>query len=586
MPPLLALLIVAALAFLHFKRHYAVERLSGDSLDFLQSSRYFARTGQFGTLVVRPLVSGFMPFRADGSQPDLGHAPLYTIVTGTAMRLRHQTGANAGDQPAVLVTLAAWTGSVIAVFLLARRLFVTNTLATLAAVLYAFSSGTGLLLALTPHPATLAALLFPLLFLALALLDKRANEPEISLRAAGFWAIIAGVLYGLLFLSVYSTLILLPIFAGYMGLVSGRKRGFVTIPVFLLAFFLVISPYLWRNYKQAHNPFFHSRSLELIMQTETNPGYELYRSATLSQSVGQYLTSGGYKQILKKSFVNIVSYMERLPATFGIILFPLYIGAGLIRFDDSRTNRLRTLAYLCLVVQFMGLSLFQTATENIPLLLMHTAVAAVFAAGFLFSLVRARNLPRFYANVTLWGWTTVTCLPGLLIYLSGETTALPQPWGVFASVNDPKKANSVRLAPVLAGQALLVSESPWEWAFRCNLPTVWIPRDAGDVRTVEERAGRPIAAFVLTPTLLSDYQGDSAAGSWQVTYLRLGALWSISEPLDASLRRTLIGKVKLYYPPDISPAIASFQPEPFSEHQGRQYTFFFWNPSLTEATSK
>jgi len=87
-PPLLAFLLVAALAFVHFKRHYDAARLSGDAMDTLQAARYFARTGQFGTLVIRPLTSGFMPIRADGSQPDLAHAPLYTVLTGTANRRR------------------------------------------------------------------------------------------------------------------------------------------------------------------------------------------------------------------------------------------------------------------------------------------------------------------------------------------------------------------------------------------------------------------------------------------------------------------------------------------------------------------
>ncbi|MBC8140668.1 MAG: hypothetical protein H7Y38_04425 [Armatimonadetes bacterium] len=585
-PPLLVFLLVTALAFLHFKRHYDAARLTGDSMDTLQAARYFAHTSQFGTLVIRPLTTGFMPLRADGSQPDLGHAPLYTVLAGGAMRLRHQTGAGMGDQPAVLMSLAAWVAGIGAVFLLARRLFPAGNVfpggnvAMFAASFYALASGSGLLLAITPHPATLAAFLFVSLFASLTMLDKRKEETALSVREAASWSLVVGVFAGLLWLAAYSTLILLPLFAGYVWLVCGKARAKVAVPVFLAAFFVVASPCLWRNFKETRNPLFHARGLELIMQTETNPGYELYRSATLGQSVGQFLSSGGYKQIGKKAFVNAQTYAAELPGAFGILMLPLYFGAGLIRFDDTRTNRVRNLAYLCLGTHFAGLSLFGAASDNVPLLLMHQTVGAGIAAGMLHTLVRARNAPRFSAAASVWGWGTAVCLPGAFVYFGDNTVAAPPVFDVYLAANDAASGVAARLAPIRARDALLVSESPWEWAFRCDVPTVWLPRNAGDISDVENRAGRPVGAIVLTPALLGSYAGDSAAQSWTTTYLRLSSLWSVSAPLDSALRQKLIGSTKLYYPSDISPAVSPFAPEPFVENGGQQYTFFFWNPAM------
>lgn len=580
MPPLLAFLLVAAFAFLHFKRHYDAARLPGDAMDTLQAARYFARTGQFGTLVIRPLTSGFMPFRADGSQPDLAHAPLYTVLAGGAMRLRHQTGAGQGDQPAVLISLAAWVGGIAAVFLLARRLFRTNAIAALAAAFYAFASGTGLQLAITPHPATLAAFLFVFLFALLTMLDRRENEPALTVRGAVLWSLIAGLVAGLLWLSAYSTLILLPMFAGYVWLITGKTRARIAVPVFLAAFLLAASPCLIRNLKETRNPLFHARALELIMQTETNPGYELYRSATLGQSVGQFLSSGGYKQVLKKSLINAETFAARLPGAFGIVLLPLYLGAGLIRFDDGRTNRLRAFAYGCLGTHCAGLSLFGAATDAVPLLLMHGAIGAVVAAGMLHALVRARNAPRFAATVSVWGWGTAVCLPGAFVYFGDNAAPAPQIGAVYLAANDAASPVAARLAPIRARDALLVSESPTEWAFRCDVPTVWLPRNAGDIADVSSRAGRPIGAVVLTPALPGGYANDAAAQSWLTTYARLNALWSVSAPLPPALRQKLIGSAKLYYPSDISPAVSAFAPEPFGENGEQRYTFFFWNPAV------
>lgn len=565
-------LFLAGLTYYHFSRNFVPGRLTPDGMDMVQAARNFGNTRSLETRIIRPLLLRYAPANPDGSLPDLAHAPLYPMTTGVLMKLARHTSMGMGDRVAVLFSLGFLLVSAGACYFLYRRLLGVSG-AALSCVIYVFAAN-ALTIALQPHPATLAATLFTLLLIALAALDVKSAEP--GRRAKARWAIAAGALYGLLFLSAYSTLILLPALLLYL-LVTTR-RDYRIVALFTAAVLIVAFPLLARNWRVAGNPLFNTRLLELVMQTDSYPGFGLYRATGMPESIPQYLATGGVSEILRKAGGHLLGYYTQAPQMFGVLLLPLFLGAALTRFTDPRLNRLRALVYSALFCHVLGLSVFVPALEAAPLLLMYLPFAAALGTSFLLNIVRARNMPRFYARAVVLAWAAFACLPGIMQIFFFPRDKRPV-FGVFYYLN----TSSPEASRVRRGEALLMSEVPWEMVFRTDLPTVWLPNTAAEFLATEQDMGKPIGGIVFTPALEKEYGADASAASWWLTYRRITSLLAVTTSLDAPTRTDLLRKVSLFYPRDIVEAMTRFRPAPFPEQKGTQYTLMFWDPRLRAA---
>jgi len=578
---ILLALLIGGLSYYHFSRNFTSGVLTADSMDLVQSARYLAAHQTYATEVVRPLTASYVAPNPDGSLPNLGQAPLYPVIAAVLMKAAHHTTMGLGDKIAVGLSFLFLLSTLAACYLLSRRLFGANGGAALAVLFCAFA-GNGMVLAIKPHPATLAATLFTLLLWAVAALettqslDARVGGGKGKAKTIGpmGWAAGAGILFGLLYLTLYSALLLLPVFLFYFAR-TGYDRAVRArlCAVFVLAAVFVASPQLFRTYRLTGNPFSHARLIELVMGTPSYPGNELYRFTKMPESVPQFLATGGVGEIVRKGAANGAQLYQTAPFTFGVLLLALWAGSALIRFTDSGANRVRNLSFACALIHFGGLSLFLSPIETAPLLFLYAPIGACIGAAFLLALVQARRLPRFYARAAIYGWGALTCLPGLV------QVFMPAPvqneiFDVFYYLNtDAKQMQAVRENR----RSLLVSDAPWEMAYRCDVTSVWLPADNAAFEDIERTTGLPIAGVALTPDLEGAYAHDNAAQPWAMTYKNIISLWAVAGNLPVAESKRLTSGIQLFYPPQLASVMVGYQPAPLQERNGAAFSLLFWN---------
>ena len=459
---------------------------------------------------------------------------------------------------AALLSLVLFIASLVACYLLARRLFGTSG-ALLSCLLYALGAN-ALTMAIEPGPVTLATTLFTLLLLALVGLDSAPGGARLAR------AVLAGALFGLLFLTIYSSLILLLPILVYVYVVTRRSYG--AVAAFLGAALLLASPLLLRNMRvtEAHNPFFNARLLELVMQTETFPGYSLYRTMGTSQTLGEYLAGGGVGELLRKMSSNVLGYYANAPFAFGILVLPLFLVASLTRFTNPQVNRLRFLIYVLIGLHVLGMSLFLPYRDGLPILMMYLPFAAIIGTTFFLNFIRARNLPPFYARAMVTAWILFACVPGI-VQLFPMRTRTPAAYRVFPLLLEDASGG---------GQSkLFASEIPWEVAFRTSQPTLWLPGDSSEFRAAEDRLGREVTGIVLTPTIATVYAGDPSMGPWRNLYVRLASLLLTASYLDADTQKQVLS-TRLRYPAEIGEVMVNYEsPQPVPELQGVTYSLFW-----------
>jgi hypothetical protein len=520
----------------------------------------------------------------DGTAPDFAHAPLHAALMAALLRGAHQTGPNQGDRQAILLSFALFVVSMGGTYLLGRCLFGGRSAAgraiPLACLFFAFGGG-ALAAEVSAHPALLACLLFTLLLCALWRLDtlSAVNEPP---RMASLWiAALAGALFGLLFLSLYSALLLLPALLFFLFRVAGRRWP-AAIGFFLATAVLIASPLLARNFRLAHNPFYNAHFSDLVQGTTSFPADGLFGTAVAPRSLSQFMGGKGAGEVASKAAVGITGVLGLAPGVLGPLLLPLFLLAALTRFTDGRVNRLRALVYVCLACHVVGLAPFEPADRIAPLLLLYGPFAAVLSASFLLSLIQARNLPAFYARAATAGWTFVVCLPGLCQIVAPRTgpSAAP-PYDVY----DFLDATSPEMASLRASGAYFISDTPAEAAFRLGIPVVFLPADASDMLTVSQRTGRSFGAILLTPDIEQRQANDPYSGLWQTTYRQVIGLSQVAARLDAPMARSVVKSIKLFYPPQLAAGMRGFRPAPYPERGATEYSLLFWNPDAISGSA-
>ncbi|MDX1934298.1 MAG: hypothetical protein SFU56_16980 [Capsulimonadales bacterium] len=574
-------LAVGVLCLWHVFRNYAPGDLSEEGMDTVQAARYLARTGRFGTQVVRPLLANDAEPFPDGALPDLGHAPLFRLPAAAAIRLLRHTSIGQGDRETVMLSALFHALGIGLAGLLAYRLFRPARSGLSAwlvptALMFASFGTDGWRRSLNPTAISLASVLFTLLLLALFTLDSPSSDESAETgagrRAGPGGVLLAGFLFGLLFLSLYSALLLLPPILFYVWRVGGRELRAPLL--FLAAAAVMAAPLLYRNWSLTGFPLYHSGLYELVANTDTYGGAGVFRSAALPMPIPQFLANGGFGQLARKAAGNLSGTVSLLPGTLGVGLFPLFLGGFLIRFPDARVGRLRWLVGGCLAAHLAGLAFFHPPERIAPVLLVYGPFIAALASGFLVSVSVARNRPLMLGRVTILGWVAIVCLPGLWSFVvwpfrPNRATVNSNLYYYLNTVSP--EMETIRTRRI----GLLVSDAPWDLAFRCDVPTVWLPNDTGAFQAVEERFGKPIVGVALTSKLRRDYAEDAEAEPYVTTYDRLVSLTTVAAKVDADLRERLIGRARVFYPARIAGAMRGFQPMPLPEDDGSGYSMLF-----------
>lgn len=558
----LIVLLVALPCLLLLPRLNKPVPLSPQALDQLLSSRYTGANNRLGTLVVRPLEASRLVSYGDGALPDMSHGMLYTGVAAVAMKALKETKGGQGQRAATLLGIALLFAGGVLTLILARAWFPQRD-RRLAGLFFVWSSG-AILGAVQPGPSLLLALLGGLLCAALVQLDVTSEQ-----RRSSLWlALGAGALWGLLFLSLYSALLLFPFLLGHI--VQTTRRDLRAILAFLATATLFAAPQLVRAAKFAHNPLYHSRWIELIFRTESHPGTALYHASSLPRSVSTYLSTGGSAEILSRSATTVTELFPRAIGSLGLCL-ALFLLSGLMRFTDQRLNRLRRLLFLVIPLHLLALSLFFPADECVGVLLLYAPAVAVFGAAFLQATIHARRLPRLHARAALLFWSLLCCASGIAQLLAlSPSPALPRLYTFPGN-------SSVYLEKIqTTGEAVLSGDEPEKLAYFANVPVVLLPTSATDFKLVEGRLNKQIVGFSLTPRLRWDRAEDSALTAWGDAYRRVLGLFFLSTFLPENERSNL-GRY-ISYPESLIDAIRTFQVTPIQESQlGGDYSALFWD---------
>lgn len=570
-------LAAAICALAAYRKYVAAAQFSPQTMEWTQAARYLAQSGRWGTQVVRPLLTGLVTPNADGSIPDLAHAPLGLGLEAFTLRVLKQTGAGQGVEATAMLGAGLWTVGVLLGFALFRAIFGTRG-AILAALLCAFGGAT-LTTALALPVVPLAAVLLTTLFFALYRLDALPQAGQEAHSASPLWAAVAGIAYGLLFLAQYSALVLCPVLLWHIGRVSdaNKRRRLLPAMLFGVSALLVASPFVLRTYRLTHNPLTNTRLWEAVMHTPTFPGFGLYRQANLPQTLSQYLANGGVEEIARKTTENIGGLVSQTVPTLGMFVALLFLGAALVRFPDAAVNRWRNLVYLCLALHLVGASVFLQPDEAAQITLAYVPTASAIGTAFLLAVVAARNLPRFYARAAVWGWGVVGILPGAT-RLWAKAPAPAAPWAAYSYLN----GGTPDVAQARRAGLLLVCDMPEETAYRCGTPALWLPDDGGVIQTVEDRMKRPVVAALLTPDLPVRYANDTDTQAWRTTRDRILSLTQIVAGLkNRRLRQDVIQNTGLFYPTALQ-SLGEFRPSPLIERDD-QYTLLFWNARVVSA---
>lgn len=550
-------------------------------METVEAARNFARTRHLTTSVVRPLIL-YRLGRAnpDGRLPDTSHAPLYPMLAGALLKVTNNMGPAQGDRIAAGLSLACFVGSLAAAYLLALRLFGSHG-ALLSCGLYALGAGV-VSKSIEAHPAMLATALFTLLLSALYPLDVKGTKR----RAPLWWAAAAGVLWSLLFATIYSALLLLIPLTAYVWIVTKKDRR--ALVVFLLAA-VFLNPLMFtlggRNLRLTGNPLFNAHLLELPMGTDAYPGTSLYRAFGMNQSIPQFLASGGVMQIVRKAAGNVVGYYENLPELLGVLVLPLFLVAALTRFTNPAVNRMRALVYVLIGVHVAGLSLFVPYADGLPLLLIYAPFVALIGTVFFLNFLRARNLPSFYARTALAAWVALAWVPGLVRLLApGPYEDAAAAYAVYGALNSGSLGARVEEMRQTGG-GVIVTDVPREMAYNVGVPVLWLPRDYSEVRAAGERLNQPIRGIVLTPALNTPALGDPEALPWRTAWSRVSAIATTVSFLDvkeqeALFRRALITLYTRYFPAEVRDMARNYQlQQPVLEQNNSQASLIWWEPA-------
>lgn len=572
-PLVLTFLLLALPCLLLLPRLKSPVALSPQALDQLQAARYSASRNRLGTLVVRPLETRQVLAYGDGALTDLGHAPLYMGLAMGSLKTLNETRAGLGQRALTVLGIALLlTGTLVTLFLF-RRCFPERD-GRRAAAFFIWSGG-ALLAAVQPGPALLTAVLGGLLCTALLEVDVRQQRSPVALGRVA----LVGLCWGLLFLSLYSALLLLPLLAGHLWRVTRRSGG--AVAVFLGVGLLVAAPQLARAYKFAHNPLYHSRGVELMMRTASFPGEQLYHSVSPPRSLSAYLVGGGALEVAVKSGKTLTELVPQAVGALGLALV-LFVASALIRFTDSRVNGLRNLILLALPLHALGLSLFFPAAECAQALLVWAPGICVLGGAFLETVVRARRLPRLHAQAALVLWSGTACAPGLVQLLS-LPPAPPPP--LLFTFPGPILPPIERLQTQLDG--ILASDRPAELAQYADIPTAFLPASATDFVQTGQQVQKPIVGFTLSPALRWTRPEEAALVPWGETYRSILGLFALTEPLPRADRERFRSELKVSYPPALFDALKTFQATPLRESdQGNDYAAFFWDTRYLQAPAQ
>lgn len=548
-----------------------------EGMDAAQVGRNLAEGRGFTTQFVRPFSMRLLKqHRADKDavlnawHPDLANPPLYPLVLALAMKLnpfgwpdvRPETegGRNfsvfAPDLWIAMVNQLLFFIAVWLVFRLGRRLFddgvgwVSAAVFAGADLFWRFSA--------SGQSTMLLVVLFLLLVEVLARIEPETKDG--ATRGTGWlmgMAVLAGALVGLAGLTRYGfAWVIFPVSIFLGSLPSPKRLGMAAVAV--LAFMMVMAPWVTRNFMVSGTPF-GTAGYAVLQNTALFSEHQLERSLNADFS----LMTGG--MLWHKLWAGLREIVEKdLPRLGGSWVSAFFLVGLLVPFRNTTLRRLRTFLVITLALMTAVQALGRTGlsvespevtTEN--LLVVVAPAVFLFGVSLFFMLLEqfgaAMPAFRLFAVGVFVG---LASLPLLLSLLMPVPTAVAYPPYYPPYIQEK--------AAWIEEDGLLMSDFPWAVAWYGRRQSVWLSlkfREEPSIRWRNDFAamndnGKPIRALylsartlktvetrVIQPWILREARGEEwepHVGDWEA-FVLVGAYLFREVPTGFPLRRPVFG---------------------------------------------
>jgi hypothetical protein len=501
-----------------------------EAMDTAQLARNIALHKGYTTLFIRPF-SLFLVQRANTEKygpaplgdasdrsmirtmhPDLANPPVYPLLLAGLMKLQPKFQYQlAGSQhfwnrrgnfwmyePDFLIGLFNQVLFFIAVgvvFFFALRLFDPRVAWTAAGIFL----GTDLFwrFSISGLSTMLLILIFLALCGALMVLEKLGREAEanasqfILVGLAGAIGVVLGI--GCLTRYSFGFLILPVLF--FLILFLNRHRVILCLTV-LAAFVVIISPWMYRNYRISHTPF-GVAGYAIYENTADLPGNRLERS--LNPDISRV----HYDQIWYKFVGNLQACLQDdLPRLGGSWISAFFLVGLLLPYKNPSLNRLRHFLLLCLPVLLVVQSVCRTVlSEDNPvinsenLFVLIAPMVIIYGISLFYILLDQIHLPaRQFRYLIITVFCLILCLPALLSFISPRNKAVAYPPYYPPDIQ--------KVSGWMKENELMMSDIPWAVAWYGQRQCMWLTLNAQtDFFNVYDYQ-KPVKALFLTPVTM------------------------------------------------------------------------------------
>jgi hypothetical protein len=473
--------------------------LAPEAMDAAQVARNLAEGRGYSTDCIRPfsvylvkkhnqagltpemLATNLTDFaKMNSPHPDLANAPVYpTLLAGFMkfitpewrVQLRKPFWSEGGSflryEPEFRIALLNQFFLVVVVlltFLLARQLFDWHV-AWLAALL---TLGSDLLWKFSVSGLSTMLLLSVFLTLTLCLtkIEALARQATVDTRRLFLFALAAGALTALGFLTRYSFGWLIVPVVIFLAIYGGPRRLGMAVAA-LLTFGFLVAPWIARNFAVS-GTYFGTAGYAVVEGTFAFPG------TRLMQSITPDLTSAYWLMPYERKFLeNFRSLMQGEVMRLGGWLGILFFAGLLVSFRNEAARRLRYFILLCLgilvLVQALGRTNLSFASPEINsenLLVLLIPFVAIFGVVFFLTLLDQMALPSVGFR---FGAIGLLVLIGCQPLIATLTPPRPSP------VNYPPyfPPDIQKVSGWLRPDELMMSDIPWAVAWYGDRQCVW-----------------------------------------------------------------------------------------------------------------
>ncbi len=564
------LAVVAGMVVVVFHFIEARNFATPEAMDQAQVARNLADGRGFTTWNIRPLSIHLMRQTAKahhqtgtvlppGGHPDLENGPVFPVVVAALFKvlpagLRYAPAAAPapihripGEMAISWFNIALLFVVSFQVYRLGCRLFDPIVGFLAAAVMF----GTDLMWRFAYSGLSTLLLMAMVLALARVLvsLEARARPDALPTRVGPvLLSIVSGALVGLLCLTRYSMGWLVIPLVVFVALFGGTRR-WLSAGLALAVFFLVISPWVARNWRLSGLPF-GTATCVLFSGTESYPDDRLVRSLNPS------MAGVAWGEIVQKIINHSIDQLqEDLPRFGGGWLSGFFLVSLLLPFRNPALSRLRWFAVGGLVILFFiqaagrtYLSTLNPVVNSENLLVVFAPLAFLFGAGLLHTLFDALEFPfPLMKSLAQGAAVVVLSLPLLFALISaglsiGGTIARRH----LPMIDPPYRPDIVHdLMGTSPPGSLIMSDIPWAVAWYGDRECVGLPlRVKNDYKEdffAIHDGERRVAAVYLSPLL--------ANSPMQRSYFQKGLLGQFDDKqagdpwFDFYLNAALRGKV-------------------------------------------